>query len=547
MGRVSKKRATELAERTAHIPQIPEKFHEWIDKELYRTDNFIYYRRKGSWADFHCSACGEDYRMRIKRRESFEGMFEQVIAPPKHNMPCRCENCGVAGEYKASGRIKDSSVYGIRKKCYVGQKYKEGVVVRYFGIEKIIGKLCGQKYIVKEIARNFFLPGKKVQKDYQPEDFLGEIKWHDHNVGGLWNISQGEGRIYPESFKELKGTVFEYTGLREYEKRRGSAKMGAYLEAYENYPYLEMFEKAGLYGIVDLLAGGYEGKEIIKDWEAERPADVLGIWSERIRMLVNAAGSVNLLKVLQLERKRGEHWTEELCRIICDLHPDLVLLGEIALKYMTVRKFLNRVERYAGIRYEEGLCGRAVNRLRAVAGTYLDYLQMREARGYDLNNTVFAYPAVLDAAHERMVEETNEERSRMRKKQMEENYPEIRKRYEELYRYYYHVAGNFIIRPACSAEEMIMEGRILHHCVGTETYLRKHDEGQSVILLLRHTDTPDVPYITVEMQKTRILQWYGAYDRKPDKEEVEEWLDEYVRCLKRADMDRTEIIIRAAG
>ena len=79
-----------------------------------------------------------------------------------------------------------------------------------------------------------------------------------------------------------------------------------------------------------------------------------------------------------------------------------------------------------------------------------------------------------------------------------------------------------------------MEGRILHHCVGGDGYLKKHNDGKGIILFLRAADAPDTPYITVEIdpEKKKIRQWYGAHDKKPDKERMQEWLDAYVARLK---------------
>lgn len=34
-----------------------------------------------------------------------------------------------------------------------------------------------------------------------------------------------------------------------------------------------------------------------------------------------------------------------------------------------------------------------------------------------------------------------------------------------------------------------MEGRTLHHCVGGDTYLGRHDRGESYILMLRAQET----------------------------------------------------------
>ena len=63
--------------------------------------------------------------------------------------------------------------------------------------------------------------------------------------------------------------------------------------------------------------------------------------------------------------------------------------------------------------------------------------------------------------------------------------------------------------------------------------MRKHDRGETYILFLRFKDTPNMQYITVEIEaKTpNILQWYGAYDKKPDQKNIKKWLNAYIRML----------------
>ena len=79
-----------------------------------------------------------------------------------------------------------------------------------------------------------------------------------------------------------------------------------------------------------------------------------------------------------------------------------------------------------------------------------------------------------------------------------------------------------------------MEGRLLHHCVGGNDYLYKHNKGKTYILMLRFKEEPDVPYITIEVdaRNPRIIQWYGNKDQKPDKENVQSWLNTWLRKLK---------------
>lgn len=98
----------------------------------------------------------------------------------------------------------------------------------------------------------------------------------------------------------------------------------------------------------------------------------------------------------------------------------------------------------------------------------------------------------------------------------------------------------------------MLEGRFLHHCVGGDNYLRRHNDGERFILMLRTRKEPEVPYITVEIdQEDRILQWYGAHDKKPDRERMQSWIDAYTTRLKLGgsgrESEKEEIRILAAG
>ena len=118
-------------------------------------------------------------------------------------------------------------------------------------------------------------------------------------------------------------------------------------------------------------------------------------------------------------------------------------------------------------------------------------------------------------------------------------YSNIRHNYRKLRKKYLYEDANYIIRPARSAEEIVMEGRILHHCVGGDNYLRKHSDGTSYILMLRKKSEQETPYITVEIDgdRPRIMQWYGSDDRKPDQKNMQDWLDAYVRLIRDKDMN----------
>jgi hypothetical protein len=163
---------------------------------------------------------------------------------------------------------------------------------------------------------------------------------------------------------------------------------------------------------------------------------------------------------------------------------------------------------------------------------YGDYIHMRQQLGYDLTNTIYLFPKDLKTEHDKLVLEVNKVEADKRKQEVNDRFPDIKKHYRRIRNRYYFENDEYIIRPARSAAEIVDEGRILHHCVGGNDYLTKHNTGKSYILFLRFKREQNEPYITIEIDDTKILQWYGAYDKKPDKENIDNLLKEYVACLK---------------
>ena len=75
---------------------------------------------------------------------------------------------------------------------------------------------------------------------------------------------------------------------------------------------------------------------------------------------------------------------------------------------------------------------------------------------------------------------------------------------------------------------------MLHHCVGGNNYLKKHNTGKTYILMLRFKAEPDIPYITVEVdaKKSSIIQWYGDGDGNRMKTICQSWLDTWLTKMK---------------
>ena len=537
------RRQEALKDRMAHTAKLPEKrILEYADRIYFQKEHHLYYKKYGSWTKIACSKCGGVTDARWRDGIYYESQFQKHTEEPREGKSGKCPMCGAVGTYKCQGKIKGE--YSKKIHLFLGQRYKEdGAVLRYVEIEKAwtLGFIKGddgpemynaaEELSGVEVARAYFEPGKKVQIDYHKHDlYRNEDFWDDCNLYGLANIDIKAAPIMPESYEELKNTVFRYSGLKEYAEQAQEVNPIRYLQNYQKTPQIEMLAKLGLSEIVKGINEGRTG--IIVDASAKRLDVLLGIRRERTKKLIEEKGDACLLRVLQIEKSLDQHWTEKQVNHLRETGLDIAHIAFV-LNYMTIQKLLNRIEKYAGCAYETN-CGRAVANIRNTAIIYLDYLMMRERRGYDLHNTVYQQPRDLSAAHRQMVTETNREEVKKRLEETEERYENIKKRYRSLRKEYCYEDATYLIRPARSAEEIVMEGRLLHHCVGGNGYLSRHNEGKSYILMMRFRKEPETPYITVEInpEQKDIVQWYGERDTKPDEENIQSWLDNYLKKLK---------------
>ena len=450
--------------------------------------------------------------------------------------------CGEVGEYKCQGKVKDE--HSKSTHLFLGQKYKDnGFVMRYIEVSKTwhLQLTCGEKgpemngayeeLSGVEIARAYYMPGEKVQIDcHKHNPYTGTDFWDDCNLSGLSNISIGEAAVLSETYENMKGTMFQYSAMKEYSRTTYRYNPVDYLSRYKETPQIEILVKMGLTGVVTSLLKCRYG--IVADIDAKRPDQFLGIRKCRVHQLIEKNGDLNVLETMQMEYRMGAEWSDEQIDHIAEAHLRRGQL-EVATAYMSVQQLLNRIEKYARAEWGTG-CGSAEQRLQNVANTYIDYLNMRIALGYDLHNSVYQQPRDLTAAHTKMVTESSKKEADKRLAEVKTRFSDIRKQYRKLRNRYFWEDENLLIRPARSAEEIVMEGRILHHCVGGDGYLGKHNRGETYILMVRQQADPEIPYITVEIDAKRdsIIQWYGAHDKKPDEKNMQRWLDSYIVRLK---------------
>lgn len=491
---------------------------EWIKKQ-YET-HYIWYRRKGYYAECACSECGQKYILRtLSTGDPFEDDAVD-IEKPERDKETKCRRCGIKAAYKPAGHTKSEYHY---KYFVSGQKITDDkFVFRIHDTSQVIHANLQTKYRCTDYRLIVCEKGKKPVR-------------YDGSPYGWFKGCSGEQFGYcahPSLFREIKKTkMYKYIPVPESVKNyfwSDSWILDFYIAA-ARYPDFEMLIKLGLNDLwkrlMDKLPTNINprGKTI---------EDRLRIYKSRLKPLIEAKGHHEKLFLYQLEKRTGAHFTDEDIEIVETLRDKC--FGDkyqIVLKYATPKRVKNYMVKQKMWPNKSDNYDKSRPK-RELMETYYDYLQMKADQGYEMND-IQVFPKDIRRRHDEMVLEAEKTKLDKRKKEVLEKYTRIKSKYRRLSEKYSAAAGGLIIRPAKDAAEIVEEGRILHHCVGGDGYLRSHNDGRSFILFLRKISEKDMPYITVEIRGDQIIQWYGAYDQKPDAQMIEAWLKKYIKELKK--------------
>lgn len=337
--------------------------------------------------------------------------------------------------------------------------------------------------------------------------------------------------------EEIGKSVFRYCGV---EKVGLSDEVTRTLTACCFYPrQIEFLMKCGMEDAVkSLVADGKKNAAAIH-WDAETPADFLGVKSKELRWL-QEAGKYSWERVEALglyRRQKGKSALADCLRfaqVLMDGNKQKMLLKRMRAHGVSIGKLL---------RYMDKHCLKKRTLLSAL-DAYVDYLLAAEGVGLDLNNPIFLMPRDFEKKHDQvtaawsavLAERRRKAEAETRRKAQEK----FRGRVKSLARRYTYTDGELLVRPAVNAEEIVREGKLLHHCVGG--YADRHISGATTILFLRRRSAPGKPLCTIEVNGNSIRQIHGWDDERttcednPDREDPRKiyaaFLDEWQAWLE---------------
>lgn len=536
--RAYKRRMQRLKERCSYVEPLDDEFKAYCKKKFDRLGKHImWYKRKGRYADFKCSACGCEYRRATEYGVSYESQSENIVATPKQGLISRCEKCGISGKYQARERKFDENLT-----VYKADSYKDGLVIREVSVSQRIRKDEKETYEYCEVTRLYITPTEEHKDFCICDGWTRECSWYDRNFSGVYSYQSTKGFLYEPSLVNINNSAFKYCAIDKFLKRYPVADIDGYFRAYKRYPQLEYLVKMDLWRLAEPLTYSFYNTNGM-DMTAVKIEDMLGILKKDIKYLAEYDGNITTLYICRLQKQTGQQfemiyraWLYEIISVGYSSHRRYEQLIQIA-GHISLKRVINQLAKYVGYTSPDELGGdyptRISHRLNERAGKYLDYLQMRIELGYDLSNNVYSKPHDLDNAHQEMVLQADEKRIKQKSMTADEKYLQIPKLQKYLSKIYAYKDDWYQIVIPKSASDIIEEGHVLHHCVGGDNYLRAHDKQTSTILFLRHTGDPELRFVTIEIKKDHIVQWYGAYDKKPEKDEVDKWLVEYKEIIKK--------------
>jgi hypothetical protein len=153
---------------------------------------------------------------------------------------------------------------------------------------------------------------------------------------------------------------------------------------------------------------------------------------------------------------------------------------------------------------------------------YLDYLSLLKDLGIQLDENLII-PKDLRKAHDNAVELLNQMKREVNEKLYEKRLKAILK--------YETVVGDCAFVVPKDLNELVAEGKALHHCVGGSGYIDGHKQGKTTIVFIRQKETIEKPFYTLELKNESIIQLRGKHNQVAPPE-IKEAADSWLNWLK---------------
>lgn len=162
---------------------------------------------------------------------------------------------------------------------------------------------------------------------------------------------------------------------------------------------------------------------------------------------------------------------------------------------------------------------------------YIDYLNMRERFPESIIKDFPVHPALdrLESLHNKMIVLYNRESQKINALKNVDNNNRYKEHYYSKACKYEYSNKEYSIIACKRMEELVSEGNVLHHCVGS--YIDSVSHGKEYILFLRKNTELELPYFTIDIDlNNNVRQIHGKYNCNINDEIrpfIEKWANKF--------------------
>lgn len=467
--------------------------------------NYIFLTNYEDGADWRCSGCHE------------RGFFPKKILrinPKKHNDYIQCPSCGERYQIKNTARVKsgaklhqtlavsfvkcgeDGALYiesGVGTYDYNEDYYdmEEGFLAKrryYIAQGKVQGWKRGLNYdwFSRAWSANPYHPG-----DWEPTVNICEPFTMNPLYGfdGYGNFIGMESILNSQlKYCAIAEHYANYHNIEDVFDYRALVRLvPQYLAEYALHPSIEMVVKLQLSEFVGELVREHKANARDVNWNAKRPNEFCRLTPQEFKILrpVLSPTALNLYHALKKSGKVSG--PEDGARVLGIGRENIIktclsLCEKLGADIVELARYLEKGGKNASI--------------------WADYITAATQLGYDLKDMTVLFPKNLDERHDSAVKACRYRADAEEQKKYKARKKSLEKKYS------FEAGGYRIIVPE-SAEEIIAEGKTLHHCVGG--YADRHIKGKTTILFLRKARTPQRSFLTIELDENGNLRQIHGY------------------------------------
>ncbi len=344
-----------------------------------------------------------------------------------------------------------------------------------------------------------------------------------HDWGSINNKKRGT-ILYPK-LPSLVGTTGEKTGLYEYWRQRGILPV-EYLKAWKKWPCLENLVNDGLGQLISELvkkAWNYRHEEYFAftsalDLTKRKPHEILQFTKEEYRRCRKDEISIACLRAIWTFRNDGFQGDADHIMAIYGIDE-----GNTLAKLMDAMKETGDVAMDRYLKYmDKQEC--TIDEIQ----TLLDARDFaRRINGSQDLSQEELWPRRLRSVHDRLAEIITARENREKAEQYQRGFDRVLEQCQKME----WTDGELCIRlPRCN-EELVQEGKILHHCVGG--YGERHSQGKDLIFFVRRYRRPERSYYTLNISmglEPKEIQLHGyGNERHGDKKQYRHKIPKKVR------------------